>query len=122
MKEQRWQDRTIVFLGLWLVLSPLFGIGGISDVAAINSYLTGAAVAIFAYAALARPRLWEEYIAMILGLWLIVAPFALGFTNLVGPMWNQIIVGLLVGGSALAVTIQKSMPTKGHDPEGHGHA
>ncbi len=117
MKEKRWQDRTNVLLGVWLVLAPVFGIGAIGDVAAINSYLTGAAVAIFAFAALSRPQLWEEYTNLVLGLWLVVAPFALGFTNLVGPAYNQIIVGLLVGGIALAATLQKSMPTKGH-----GHA
>jgi len=120
MKEQRWQDWINVLLGAWLVLTPFFGIGGIGDVAAINSYLTGAAVAIFAIAALSRPQMWEEYINMVLGLWLILAPFALGFTNLAGPMWNQIIVGLLIGGAALGVTLQKTTPpTAG---QGHGHA
>ncbi len=119
MKEQRWQDWTNVLLGLWLVSAPFFGVGATGDVAAINSYLTGTAVAIFAIAALARPQIWEEYTNLFLGLWLIVAPFALGFTNLVAPMWNQIFVGLLVGSIALGATLQKSAPTSGH---GHGHA
>jgi len=119
MREQHWQDGTSLLLGAWLVLSPFFGIGAIGDVAAINSYLTGTAVVIFSIVALARPQLWEEYSNLVLGLWLIAAPFALGFTNLVGPMWNQIIVGLLVGGPALAATLQKSAPMAGH---GHGHA
>jgi len=117
MKEQRWQDWTVVLLGAWLVLAPLFGIGAISDVAAINSYLIGTVVVIFGIAALVRPQLWEEYVNLALGIWLIIAPFALGFTNQAGPMWNQIIVGLLIGGAALAVTMQKSTPTAGH-----GHA
>ncbi len=117
MNEKRWQDYTNILLGVWLVLTPLFGIGAVSDVAAINSYLTGAAVAIFAIAALARPQMWEEYINLVLGLWLILAPFALGFTNLAAPMWNQIIVGLLIGGAALLVTLQKSTPPTA----GHGH-
>lgn len=120
MKKQRWQDWTNVLLGVWLALAPFSGVGVTGDVAAINSYLTGTAVAIFAIAALARPQMWEEYTNMVLGLWLIAAPFALGFTNLAGPMWNQIIVGLLVGGAALAATLQKSMPTAGHGGH-HGH-
>ncbi len=114
MKEQRWQDWTIVVLGTWLVFSPLVGIGAIGDVAAINSYLTGTAVAIFGIAALARPQMWEEYIALILGFWLIVAPFVLGFTTLGGPVLNQIITGLLVGGIALTVTMQKPTAKAGH--------
>jgi len=119
MKEQRWQDWTVVLLGVWLVVAPFFGVGVTGDVAAFNSYLTGTAVAIFAIAALARPQVWEEYTNLLLGFWLIIAPFTLGFTDLVVPMWNQIIVGLLIGSSALSVTLQKSTPTSGH---GHGHA
>jgi len=121
MREQRWQDWTNLLLGAYLVLAPFFGIGAVNDVAAINSYLTGTAVAIFAIAALARRQLWEEYTNLVLGLWLIVAPFALGFTNLAGPMWNQIVVGVLVGGAALGATLQKSTPTTGQG-HGHGHA
>ncbi len=120
MKEQRWQDYTNILLGAWLVLTPLFGIGAIGDVAAINSYLIGAAVVIFAYVAIVSPQIWEEYTNMALGLWLIAAPFALGFTNLVGPTYNQIIAGLLITGVALAAVLQKT-PTAGHG-HGHGHA
>ncbi len=119
MKETRWQDSTNVLLGGWLILAPFFGIGVTGDIAAINSYLTGTAVAIFAITALVRPQMWEEYTNLVLGFWLIIAPFVLGFTNLVGPMYNQIIVGLLIGGVALAVTLEKTPPTAGH---GHGHA
>ena len=114
MKEQRWQDWTIAVLGAWLVFSPLVGIGAISDVAAINSYLTGTAVAIFGIAALVRPQMWEEYVALILGFWLVVAPFVLGFTTLGGPVLNQIIIGLLVGGIALTVTMHKSTTKEEH--------
>ncbi len=117
MEQQRWQDWMNVLLGLWLVAAPLVGIGVSSDAAALNSYLTGSAVAILAIAALIRPQPWEEYTNLALGLWLIVAPFALGFTDLGGPMWNQLVVGLLVGGAALAAAVQKSAPTEHH---GHG--
>ncbi len=104
---------------MYLVLAPFF-IGTVNDAAAINSYLTGTAVAIFAIAALARPQMWQEVTNMILGLWLIVAPFALGFTGLAVPAYNQMIVGILIGGVALTVTMQKSTPaTTGHGP---GHA
>jgi len=121
MNEQKWQDWTNVVLGLWLVVAPFIGIGVKGDIAAINSYVIGTAVALFAVAAISHADMWKEYTNMALGLWLIIAPFALGFTNLAGPMWNQIIVGLLVGGVALAVTLQKSTPTAGHG-HGQGHA
>ncbi len=122
MKTQRWQDWTIVLLGGWLVLSPFIGIGTISDVAAINSYVIGAAVVLFSFAAIAGPQMWKEYTNVTLGIWLIVAPFLLGFANQAIPMWNQIIVGLLVAGIALGVTLDKTTTTEGHGPHGHGHA
>ncbi len=122
MKEQRWQDWTVVLLGLWLVLAPFFGIGAIGGVAAINSYLIGTAVALVAFMAIAKPELWKEYTNLTLGLWLIAAPFILSFTDLAGPMWNQIIVGLLIGAATFDVTLKMSTPKKGHGgPEGHGH-
>ncbi len=121
MRTQRWQDWTIVLLGAWLVVSPFIGIGAISDAAAINSYLIGTAVVLFSFAAIAGPELWKEYTNMTLGLWLIAAPFVLGFASQPGPMGNQIIVGLLVASIALGVTLDKTTPTEGHGPHGHGH-
>jgi hypothetical protein len=86
MKEQRWQDWINVLLGVWLVLAPLFGIGGIADAAAINSYLTGTLVVILAFWALARPQ-----------------------------MWDQVIVGLLIGGVALGATLSLWTQRMEHD-------
>jgi len=96
MKEQRWQDWTNVLLGGFLVVAPFIGIGVANDVAAINSYVTGSAILLIAFAALTRMEVWKEYTNLVLGAWLIVAPFVLSFTTLVGPTYNQIIVGLLV--------------------------
>lgn len=104
--EQRWQDWVNIVLGGWLILAPFIGIGVNHDIAAWNSYVAGAVVAIFTIAALARPQLWEEWLNLIVGLWLIAAPFVLGYTQQTGPMWNQIIVGLLIGADALWAAVQ----------------
>jgi len=121
MKEQNWQDWTIILLGAWLILAPLTGIGLVSDIAAINSYLTGTAVVIIAFAAISHTDIWKEYTNVALGLWLVAAPFVLGFTTLVAPMYNQVITGLLIAGIAVAAALQQSPPTAGHG-HGHGHA
>jgi len=74
--------------------------------------------------AIAKPELWKEYTNLTLGLWLIAAPFILSFTNMAGTMWNQIIVGLLIGAAAFDVILKMQTPTpkEGHGgPEGHGH-
>lgn len=121
MKDARWQDTTVLLLGVWLAISPLLGVGVIDDTAAINAYITGVAVLLFALSAITNPDSWQEYSNLILGFWLIVAPFALGFANLLIPTVSQVIVGLLVGGIALQATLDSSTPT-GHGGHGHGHA
>lgn len=112
--EERWPDWVNLVLGGWLIAAPFVGIGAIGDVAAWNSYVAGTVVAIFAIAAIARPQMWEEWLNLIVGAWLILAPFALGFTTQQVPMWNQIIVGLLIGVDALWAALQ--FPTQ------HKHA
>lgn len=109
----RWQDWFNLVLGAWLIVAPFVGVGSAGDVAAWNSYVSGVAVAIFALAAIARPQVWEEWVNLVIGLWLILAPFALGFTDQPLPMWNQIVIGLLVGADALWAAVQYS-PRRAH--------
>lgn len=43
------------------------------------------------------------WLGIIFGIWLIIAPFVLGYSNVVNAMWNDIILGILVTiGSYLA--------------------
>lgn len=105
----RWQDWFNLVLGVWLIVAPFIGIGASnSDVAAGNSYVLGAAVAIFAIVALASGRVWEEWVNLVLAAWLIIAPFVLGFSDQTGAMWNHVIVGLLIGADALWAALQYS--------------
>lgn len=109
----RLQDWFNLILGVWLVIAPFVGVGMTSDAAAWNSYVAGVAVAILAGAAIARPQAWEEWVNLLIGLWLVLAPFVLGFTDQPGPMWNQIVIGLLIGADALWAAVQYS-PRRAH--------
>ena len=100
-KGQRWQDGVNILFGAWLFFSPLFGIGESTGVAAWNAYILGALVVLFSVWALAKPQPWEELVNLALGLWIILSPFLLNFTAETTVMWNHIIVGILIGGSAL---------------------
>lgn len=95
MKNQLWQDWVNLVVGLWLFISPWLGLGELSS-AAWNSWILGAAIAIFAIAALSLPKKWEEWVNVVLGIWVIIAPFVLGFSTESGAMWNHLIVGVLV--------------------------
>ncbi len=42
--------------------------------------------------------MWTNWLNVLLGLWLIVAPFLIGYSKTsAGALWNDIIVGLAVG-------------------------
>ncbi len=113
--EGSWLDVANVVLGIWLIVAPLVGVGASTGLAAGNSYVAGVVVAILAVAASRRPYLWEEWLNLLVGVWLILAPFALRFTAQTGPTWNQIIVGLLIVVDAgWAATRMQHAP--------HGHA
>lgn len=100
MQRGLWQDWATLVLGFWLFLSPWFGLGEMQS-AAWNSWIFGLALAVISISALSRPQTWEEWTNLVIGIWLIIAPFVLGFSVETGAMWNHIIVGLLVGADAL---------------------
>lgn len=97
MTTKRWQDMVNLVLGAWLFVSP-WTLGYVDSVtnATWNAYLIGAATMAFAAYAVYLPRAWEEAINMILGLWLIISPWALGFASVTGVAMNAVIVGVAV--------------------------
>ena len=113
MNEKRWQDWVMLVFGVWLIVSPMFlGYGSLSGIAALNSYILGIAVAVFAIWALANPQKWEEWVNVVLALWLILAPFVLGFYHTeAAATWNQVILGVLVGGDAIWALAQRPHPS-----------
>jgi hypothetical protein len=97
MAIKRWQDWVNLVLGLWLFVSPMaMGYVQVSAVAAWNAGLLGAAIVILAIVAMNRPRAWEEAINVVLGLWLMVSPWALGFEQWAAARSTAMWVGLLV--------------------------
>jgi hypothetical protein len=106
MKTQRWQDWVILVLGVWLFFSPFWmtGYASASSIAAWDSYVLGVIAVVFSIAALGTGQVWEEWVELVLGAWLILSPFFLSFyTTEHGAAWNQIIVGILVAADAIWV-------------------
>src|SRR3954462_15060849 len=99
MQTKRWQDCVMLVVGVWLFLSPFWmaAYASSSNAAAWNAYVMGALVVAFSWAALVNRRMWEEWVNLAVGVWLIIAPFVLAFyAGQVGAGWNQIIAGLIV--------------------------
>lgn len=99
--RQNWQDGLNLILGVWLAASPFLGIGETTGTPAWNAYVFGAIVVVISAVARRWPRAWEELANLLVGLWLIWAPFVLGFTTQHGPALNYLIVGVLIAADAV---------------------
>ncbi len=104
---KRWQDWANLVLGVWLILSPwLLGFSG-TPAATWNAVVVGVVVALMALLHLRGGPMWEEWLNVLLGVWLILSPWLLGFSGVGNAMWNALIVGVLVGALALSLTREK---------------
>jgi hypothetical protein len=92
-----WEEWTTLVIGLWLFASP-FSLPVDDPVAAHNFLMIGALVIIFELITFYTLRVWEEWINVGLGVWLIVWSFAMsGFTAITN--------AIVCGGLLLAVSL-----------------
>lgn len=81
-------------LGLFLFVSPwLFAYA--KTTIRLETWLSSAAVVAISMAALVAFSEWEEWLSLLLGVWLIVAPWVLGFAHST-PMHVSIAVGIVI--------------------------
>jgi hypothetical protein len=83
-------------IGFWLFISPWVFAGAAAGAAAWSFWIVGILIAILALAALSAFHVWEEWVNVVLGLWMIVSPWVLGFSAAAGLTWNAVIMGVLV--------------------------
>ncbi len=99
--KTRWRDIANLILGGWLFVSPWILTDAPVPAAAWNAYGMGVVIAVFAILALLDFHEWEEWLSVLFGVWLIAAPWVLGFEVVGAAVWNQITVGVVVGLMAL---------------------
>jgi hypothetical protein len=83
-----------LLLALFLLISPWLFTRA-NGIAATDLRATGAAVAILSLAAMLAFSNWEEWANLLLGFWLIVSPWVLGFVH-TRAMHFSIVVGAAV--------------------------
>ncbi len=93
MRIQHWQDAASLSLGLWLVLSP-FALG-LAGAATWITIVLGLFVVLFALEGFFIPSYLEEWGEILLGLALLVAPWAIGYEPGLATV-NSVVSGLLV--------------------------
>ncbi len=95
-QSNAWEDWTNLVLGLWLSASPWVFQFTTASAAVWNALISGCIIALLAAAALYQVKKWEEWTNAVIGIWLVVSPWVLGFSNDPVTTWNAVIVGLLV--------------------------
>ncbi|MDZ4225747.1 MAG: SPW repeat protein [Candidatus Andersenbacteria bacterium] len=86
-------------VGLWLVLSPFILGYSLLTGALWNAIIVGVLVILLAgMRALGEGyrSAWPSWVNLVLGLWMIVAPFIIGYAGVMAVLWNSIIVGALI--------------------------
>lgn len=102
MKQiKHWQDPLNAVLGVWVILSPW--VLGYQDtrLAMINALVVGLALSAAALGAIFVPRAWEEWTEVVLGAWLVIAPWVFGFSTHYQATLGTVATGLVVVALAL---------------------
>jgi hypothetical protein len=91
-----WQDTLNFLLGAVLFFSPwLFGFGA-EQSAAFNAYVVGGIIAVMALMALFAFQTWEDVVSGLLGAWLVISPWVLGFTGSDAAVLTHVLAGIAV--------------------------
>jgi len=100
VKVEHVEDWLNAALAVILFVSPwVFGFAGETS-AAWTAWVTGIVIAVLAVAAIVRFAEWEEWTNAVLGLWLVTAPWIVGFTTISAALWTHVVLGLLIAASA----------------------
>ena len=95
--SRQWQDSANFILGLWLIISPWVLGYASSMVPTWNALIVGVIIAVAAASTLVAFHQWEEWVNVVLAVWLIISPWILGFSAMAAAVSNQVIVGIVVG-------------------------
>lgn len=107
----RWQDWCNAVLGAILFASPWFLVAWEHASSSWNAWIVGAAIVIVALWALAMPALViPEWINLILGIWLFISPWVLGYA-LMRTDWFAWVIGVLVALISLSTIVMRRAPS-----------
>jgi len=91
-----YQDWVNLVCAVLLFISPwILAFSGESG-ATRAAWITGVVVAVFAIAALVQFAEWEEWVSGLLGLWMILAPWIVGFASVGLAVAAFVVLGIVV--------------------------
>jgi hypothetical protein len=85
-----------IILGIWVIISPFLVQSARLPAATWNNVIVGIVIAVLAIIRTSVPRQtgWS-WVNIILGVWMIISPFALGAMT-TAILWNNIVLGILI--------------------------
>lgn len=92
-----------ILAGLWLIIAP-FVLGYYELKTPMwNDIAVGILVVALAATRLSKPvtTTWASWLNLVLGIWLVLAPFVLQYSDVTTPLWNDVVVGVIVAALAL---------------------
>ena len=101
MERMKLQDWANLVLAVCLFLSPWVLGYALEAAQSWNAWIVGVVLGALAIAALSVFAEWEEWVNLVLGAWLIVSPWVLGFAADRNAVWTDVVIGLLVAVMAL---------------------
>ena len=105
------QDYISLICAVVLFFSPwLFGFSS-DDTASRTAWISAIVIGVITIAAIVQFAEWEEWVAMILGLWLIVAPWICGFSGLSHAVTTFVVLGLIIAVASISELWQVHHPT-----------
>lgn len=94
--EKNVQDWINLICGILLFVSPwALGFSG-DHMAARAAWVGGVVIFLMGGAALAQFAEWEEWVALIVGALVVIAPWVLGFAAIHAAMWSCVVLGIIV--------------------------
>lgn len=97
MGPKRWQDWGNALLGAWAIIAPwALGFADSSTAAARTAWTFGAAIVVLSLIAVYMPRTWEEGLNTLLGLCLLISPWASSYADIPKPAANAVATGAVV--------------------------
>ena len=108
--QRRWQDWASFALGLWLAVSPWLADYADHNVATTNAAVIGLLLAVSAHFGASCEHASCEWMSMLAGLWLLGAPFLLGFeTQHVAAVTSVAVGAFTVALSAWALQLDREV-------------
>lgn len=97
METKQWQPGLIIYFGIFVLFSPLI-LRFYNDIPARswNFFLMGAAAIALAVMAMKQRTSWPSLANIILGAWIIISPWIVGFSRIIDARNTALVTGLLI--------------------------